>query len=579
METFSERFTPNRLQLKVILGVARGDYEPDLVIKNVTLLDLVNGGTIVTDVAIKDHWIAGIGDYDGQNTLDATGLTIVPGFIDAHTHIESSLMHPFEFEAATLPQGTLTTICDPHEIGNVLGEEGIDWFLRCAAQMQQKMLVQIPSCIPSLPEFETNGAAMNLETMARLMKSPYAFGLGEMMNFPAVVSGDDEALDKLALFHGRSLDGHAPMARGKELNAYRAAGIQNCHENVSAEEAKEKLRLGMAVMLREGSVAKNLTTLAPIVNSFNAHQCLLCSDDRNPYEIYTEGHINFMVRELIRRHRVPIHVAYRLSSYSTALHYGLKRLGLIAPGYQADFLLMGDLENVTIHQVFVNGKPLDTQALTTKTEERLRNSQPPLQNSINSHSLAAKDLQIALDAGVYNVIGIVANEIITSHQKIPYSATEFHRRKINKIAVLERYRAGRQPALGLVEGFNLSRGAFASTVAHDSHNIIAVGANEADMCLAMNHLKLTGGGFVVVDQGKVAAELALPVAGLISLESGHKIAKQLTLLKEAIRKLGCTLHEPLLQLGFLALPVIPALKITDKGLVDSENFKFIQLKD
>lgn len=574
--------------------VARGDAEPDLVIKNVQLLDLINGGIITTNVAIKDQWIAGIGDYEAKHTIDATDLTIVPGFIDAHTHIESSLMHPFEFEAATLPQGTLTTICDPHEIGNVLGEEGIAWFLRCADLMSQKMLVQIPSCIPSLPGFETNGGTLTLESMQRLQKATHAFGLGEMMNLPAVIHGDDEVLDKIDLFHGRPLDGHAPMVTGKPLNAYRIAGIQNCHESVTVDEAKEKLQLGMAIMLREGSVAKNLETMAPIVNSFNSHQCLLCTDDRNPYEISTEGHINFMVKSLIQRHHVPPHIAYRLSSYSTAQHYGLKRFGLIAPGYQADFLLIENLESVTINKIFVNGKELNQASLKSKITEKLHASNPPIRNSIHSHFLTPKDLYLKLDAGTYNIIEVVPNEIITHHKKISYAgqsfageqsfeqdATEhpFTDLKVNKIVVLERYHATRTPAIGLVIGFSLKQGAFASTVAHDSHNIIAVGANDQDLCLAINHLKAIGGGFVAAQNGQILSEMALPIAGLMSLEPSQVVAEKLALLKTSIKKLGCTLHEPLLQLAFLALPVIPTLKITDKGLVDVSQLKIIPLKD
>lgn len=574
-----DRFSPSRRQLKQLLEAARGDAEADLVIKNVQLLDLINGDIITTDVAIKDRWIAGIGDYQAKNTLDATGLTIVPGFIDAHTHIESSLMHPFEFEAATLPQGTLTTICDPHEIGNVLGEEGISWFLRCAALMAQKMLVQIPSCIPSLPGFETNGDTLTLEAMKRLKESSHAFGLGEIMNLPAVVQGDDAVLDKIDLFQGRPLDGHAPTMTGKALNAYRIAGIQNCHESVSAAEAKEKLRLGMAIMLREGSVAKNLDTMAPIINSFNSHQCLLCTDDRNPYEISAEGHINFMVKNLIQQHKIPPHIAYRLSSYSTAQHYGLKRLGLIAPGYQADFLLMKDLETVVINKVFIDGKELDVSLLGNKITEKLKASNPPIANSINSHFLEPEDLHIELSPGVYNVIEVIPNEIITIHKKVSYSNQEFTTRTINKIVVLERYHATKTPAIGLVEGFSLEKGAFASTVAHDSHNIIAVGTNDNDLCLAINHMKSMGGGFVAVKDGQILSEMALPIAGLMSLEPGQIIAEKLTLLKASIQTLGCHLHEPLLQLAFLALPVIPTLKITDKGLVNVNQVKLITLKD
>lgn len=574
-----DRFSPSRIQLKELLKVARGDAEADLVIKNVQLLDLINGDTITTDVAIKDRWIAGIGEYEAANTFDATGLTIVPGFIDAHTHIESSLMHPFEFEAATLPYGTLTAICDPHEIGNVLGEEGIAWFLRCAALMSQKMLVQIPSCIPSLPGFETNGGDLDLAAMQRLKESDYAFGLGEMMNLPAVVQGEDEVLDKINLFQGRALDGHAPTVTGKPLNAYRIAGIQNCHESITATEAKEKLQLGMAVMLREGSVAKNLDTMAPIINSFNSHQCLLCTDDRNPYEISTEGHINFMVKNLIQQHQVPPHIAYRVSSYSTAQHYGLKRLGLIAPGYLADFLLIKDVEAVSIHKVFIDGKKLDTTLLNGKIAEKLEASNPPIKNSIHSHPLTPEGLHIELSLGTYNVIEVIPNEIITNHKKISYSAHEFASRKINKIVVLERYYATKTPAIGLVEGFCLVNGAFASTVAHDSHNIIAVGTNDNDLCLAMNHLKSMSGGFVVVNNGQILAEIALPIAGLMSLEPSQIIAEKLTSLKAAVKTLGCNLHEPLLQLAFLALPVIPTLKITDKGLIDVDQLKLISLKE
>lgn len=574
-----DRFTPSRPQLQALLEVARGDAPPDLLIQNVQILDLVNGKTTTTNVALKDQWIAGIGDYTGETTFEATGLTIVPGFIDAHTHIESSLMHPFEFEAATLPHGTLTTICDPHEIGNVLGEAGIAWFLRCAEQMTQKMLVQIPSCIPSLPGFETNGGALELPAMDRLKESPYAFGLGEMMNTAAVIRGEAAVLDKLDLFQGRPLDGHAPAMRGKKLNAYRAAGIQNCHETISLKEAEEKLQIGMAVMLREGSVAKNLSTLAPVVNSFNSHQCLLCTDDRNPFEIYTEGHIDYMVRTLIQQHHFPAHIAYRLSSYSAALHYGLKRLGLIAPGYQADFLLLDDVEKVSIKHVFINGKQQDLTTFSKNSATKLALSKPPQHNSMNSHTLQPVDLQIDLSAGIYNVIGVIPNEIITRHQKIAYTPQTFATKKINTIAVLERYHQTPTPSLGLVAGFNLTCGAFASTVAHDSHNVIGVGANKSDLCLAMNHLKAIGGGFVVVKEGQIMAQMNLPLAGLMSLEPGPVIAETLIKLKLAIKELGCDLHEPLLQLGFLALPVIPTLRITDKGLIDTTTFTFINLKD
>ena len=320
-----EKYTQNlrRPELKHALDVAAGNKPADLLIKGGTILDLINGEMCRADVAIAEHTIAGIGHgYEGLKVVDATGLTIVPGFIDAHVHLESSLMTPFEFERVTLPLGTTTVIADPHEMTNVMGAEGFEWFLRCSKLMHQNLFLQVPSCVPSLPGFETNGAEFSLEEMVRYLDHPRVLGLGEMMNYPGVISGEKSVLDKLEAFDGRMKDGHAPLLRGKKLNAYRVAGIENCHESVTVDEAKEKLAIGMAVMLREGSVAKNLLELAPIVKEFNSTQCLLCTDDRNPYEIAKEGHINYLIRQLIEKKSMPLHVAYRLSSFSAAKHFG-----------------------------------------------------------------------------------------------------------------------------------------------------------------------------------------------------------------------------------------------------------------
>ncbi len=564
-----------RPHLHNLLAVARGDKEPDWVIENVTVLDLIQGDQYTTNVAIYQQWIAGLGyDYSAKQMVDGKGLTIVPGFIDGHTHLESTLMHPFEFERVTLPLGTTAVVCDPHEIANVLGTKGLDWMLRCAEKMLMRMFVQIPSCVPSLPGFETNGATLNAHDIAHYRHHPHVLGLAEMMNYPGAINGDSSVLDKLEAFDGFRKDGHAPLMTGQTLNAYRVLGIENCHESVTKQEAQEKLRCGMAVLLREGSVAKNLSTLASIVHEFNSHSCLLCTDDRNPLEIQEEGHINYMVKRLIQDHQVPVHVAYRLSSYAAAQHFGLKRLGLIAPGYRADFILLRDVQTVEIEAVYCDGIKITPDALRT-SNQNFTESLPPLANSINRSPVSADDFTLCLPPQELDVIGVIPNEITTEHLKILYEGGPIQNYTLNKIAVVERY--GKQNPIkpGLVKGFDLTTGAIASTVAHDSHNIVVIGASESDMALAVNHLIQTGGGFVVVDDDQIKAFLALPIAGLMSQESAETIHESLLDLKQGVRNLGCPLHEPFLQMAFLALPVIPSIKITDRGLVDVNQLTFI----
>lgn len=567
-----------RPHLQNLQAVARGDKEPDWVLKGVTVLDLIEGDSYQTNIAFYQQWIAGLDlSYTSSKCVDGHGLTIVPGFIDGHTHLESTLMHPFEFERITLPLGTTTVICDPHEIANVLGRPGIDWMLRCAEKTLMKIFVQIPSCVPSLPGFETNGAELLADDIADYRHHPHVLGLAEMMNYPGAISGDGSVLDKLKMFENFARDGHAPLVRGKELNAYRVLGIDSCHESVTAKEAQEKLRTGMAVLLREGSVAKNLATMAPIVHEFNSSSCMLCTDDRNPLEIQEEGHINYMVRRLITEHNIPAHIAYRLSSYSSAKHFNLKRLGLIAPGYRADFILLKDVNTVEIDSVYCDGQKI-TPSLFQNNPQKFLDSLPPLSNSMNRLPVSGQEFTMSLADKPVDVIGVIPNEITTEHLKIEFGNSHEHG-IINKIAVVERY--GHQKPLkpGLVKGFDLTSGAIASTVAHDSHNIVVVGANEKDMACAVNHLIQTGGGFVVVQNETIKSALSLPLAGLMSLDPAENIHQNLIELKQAVKGLGCTLHEPFLQMAFLALPVIPNLKITDKGVIDVNQLSFINYEN
>ncbi|WII73294.1 adenine deaminase [Bdellovibrio sp. 22V] len=563
------------------LAQARGDAELDLLITNVQLLDVITGEIYPTCVAIGGEYIVGVGEEYKQSpakrVFDAQGAFVTAGFIDGHLHIESSMMSPFEFERATLPLGTTTAICDPHEITNVLGSRGFTWFLRSSELMHQNLFVQMSSCVPALPGFETTGSDFPLEEMKKHKDHPAVLGLAEMMNFPGVIYADKDVLAKVEAFDDLNLDGHAPLLRGKSLNAYLLAGIQNCHETVTLEEGREKLQKGMGLIIREGSVAKNLRTLAPLVNEFSSAQCLLCTDDRNPFEIAHEGHIDFIIREMINKHGVAVHVAYRLATYSAAKHFGLKRLGLVAPGKKADLVLLTDLEKVAIKEVLIGGKFVSELKLEKGVQEKLHASQPPLENTMKRNPLCEKDLNYQLRAGQYNVIEIVPNEIITKHLSISYDGQKFSESDVLFMANIERYGKGLPPGLGLVKGLGLKSGAIASSVAHDSHNLMVIGTNAADMAVAANSLIACGGGFVVVDQGKVKALVELPIAGLLSLQSAEAIKVGIEKLKVAFRQQGVILDEPFIQMAFLALPVIPTLKLTDRGLVDVTKFSFIPL--
>lgn len=574
-QSLSHKELPERL------AQARGDQELDLLITNVQLLDVITGEIYPTCIAIGGQHIVGVGldylDSKARRTFDGQGAFVTPGFIDAHLHIESSMMSPFEFERATLPLGTTTAICDPHEITNVIGAKGFEWFLRCADLTRQNLFVQMSSCVPALPGFETNGSDFTLEEMTQLKDHAAVLGLAEMMNFPGVIHGDVNVLSKIEAFEDLNLDGHAPLLRGKDLNAYLLAGIQNCHETVTLEEGREKLQKGMGLIIREGSVAKNLKTLATLVNEFSSPQCLLCTDDRNPFEISHEGHINFLIKELINHHGVAVHVAYRLATYSAAKHFGLKRLGLIAPGKKADLVLLKDLKSVDIQDVMIGGAWVSEIDLQAASHKNLQLSQPPLMNTIRRKPLLVSDFNFPKAAGLYNVIEIVPNEIITNHLQVSFDGVHFAEKDVLYMANIERYGKNLSPGLGFVKGMGLKSGALASSVAHDSHNIMVIGTNLEDMVVAANDIIKTGGGFVVAQDKEIKARVELPIAGLLSLQSADEIKSGIETLKIEFKKLGVLLEEPFIQMAFLALPVIPSLKLTDKGLVDVTKFEFIEL--
>ncbi|WP_347139980.1 adenine deaminase [Paracoccus sp. SSK6] len=556
------------------IAQARGDEPADLVLRGGQVFDLITGTMITGDVAICGDRIIGVGeDYEGSRVIDVTGLTLVPGFIDTHLHVESSLVTPFEFDRCVTPRGITTAICDPHEIANVIGLDGIRWFQQASERTVMDLRVQLSSCVPAT-DMETSGARIEAEDLRAVMGHPSNIGLAEFMNYPGVIHRDPAAMAKLRLFQGGHIDGHCPQLSGRDLSAYVAAGIRTEHEATTAEEALEKLRKGMRVLIREGSVSKDLVALQPVLTDVTAPYMCLCTDDRNPLDIAEHGHLDHMIRELIRRGS-PVLAVYRAASLSAAEAFGLKDRGLIAPGLRADIVALDSLESCRAQMVLCGGRVVDDAGFAARGDLA-----PISRHSVKAPAIAAQDFRCPGNRRETPVIGIVEGKIITAHLTHDIAPEDGDKRPdpardLARIAVIERHGRNGNIATGFVQGFGMRRGAIASTLCHDHHNIAVVGTDYADMALAANRLSQIEGGFVVADSGQVLAELPLPVAGLMSLEPFESVRDRLVLLRDAARSLGVTLEEPFLQLAFLALPVIPALKITDRGMVDVTRFEII----
>jgi adenine deaminase len=561
-------------ELETRIAQARGDEPADLVLRGAQVFDLITGEMTSGDVAICGELIVGVGAaYEGREVVDLSGLTLVPGFIDTHLHVESSLVTPFEFDRCVAPRGITTAICDPHEIANVIGAEGIRYFQEASAHTLMDLRVQLSSCVPST-DMETSGASLDADEIAGLMGHPSGIGLAEFMNYPGVIHRDPGAMAKLRLFEGGHIDGHCPLLSGRDLNAYIAAGISTEHEATTAEEAREKLRKGMRVLIREGSVSKDLDALQPVLTEVTAPYMCLCTDDRNPLDIAEEGHLDHMIRRLIEMGCPPLAV-YRAASLSAAEAFGLKDRGLIAPGKRADLVAIDGLANCRAQAVWVAGRAVTEAAFAA------RGSVPPVgRNSVKAPPVTAASFRASANREETDVIGILEGKIITEHLREEIPIVDGDKRPdpdrdLLRIAVIERHGRNGNIATGFVKGFGMTAGAIASTVCHDHHNIACVGVEYADMALAATRLSEIEGGFVVARDGAVLAELALPVAGLMSLGSFEDVRAGLADLRRAAASLGVVLHEPFLQLAFLALPVIPALKITDRGMVDVTAFEII----
>ena len=550
----------------------RGLVPADIVLKGGRVFDLITGDLVPSDVAICGDCIVGVfGDYTGVREIDVRGKILVPGFIDTHLHIESSLVTPFEFDRCVSPHGVTTAICDPHEIANVAGLAGISYFLEASSRTLMDIRVQLSSCVPST-HMETTGARLEASDLTPLMDHPRVIGLAEFMNYPGVLHRDAGCMAKLEAFQGRHIDGHAPLLRGNDLNGYIAAGIRTEHEATSYDEALEKLRKGMRVLIREGSVSKDLHALVGLLTErFSPYLCL-CTDDRNPLDIGEQGHLDYMIRTAIALGAAPLAV-YRAASLSAAEAFGLKDRGLIAPGKRADIAVIDTLEACNVAQVFTGGVEISAAAFAA------REILPPVaRHSVKAPRITAADFRSSGNRVQTPVIGIIPGKIVTEHLSYDIAPQDGDKRPdiardLVKIAVIERHGVNGNRATGFVKGFGLQRGAIGSTVCHDHHNIAVVGADYEDMALAVQRLGEIEGGFVVVEGGRVLAELALPMAGLMSLNSFEAVRADLVELRAAARSLGVVLEEPFLQLAFLCLPVIPHLKITDHGMVDVDRFE------
>jgi len=546
----------------------------DLVIKNTKFLNLVTGETVAGDIAICGSRIVGTYEsYTGKREIDGRGLTAVPGFIDTHVHCESTLVTPAQFDRCVLPHGTTTAICDPHEICNVLGVAGLQYFVDSASAMAMDLRVQLSSCVPC-STLETSGAELLVEDLLPFRNHPQVLGLAEFMNFPGVFAKRPDVIAKLEAFQDGHIDGHAPLLTGRELNAYLACNIRTCHETSNLPEAWEKLRKGMQVLIRDGSVAKDVKTLASEITPETSALCGFCTDDRNPLDIFEEGHLDHLIRTAIKC-GVPVLHAYRTASWSAAQGFGLRDRGLIAPGKRADIVLLEDLETCKVKSVLSAGR------LVNEIDFDARIGPAPIGlDSMKIPGVTPSDFVSPASGPTGPVIGIIPGKIVTEHLTLSLPYRNNHRfadgaQDVLKLAVIARHGKNRNIGRAFVKGFGFTQGALASSVGHDSHNICVAGATDEDMALAANRLIALGGGFVAALNGKIIGEIALPIAGLFSLKSFAQVRTELLALRQAVAAMGCPLHEPFIQLAFLPLPVIPHPKLTDMGLVDVDRFELI----
>ena len=561
---------------RCVIEAAAGRKKAKLVFKNAQVVNVFTKQVEQADVAVEAGVIAGVGQYSGEEEVDCTGLYLCPGFVDAHIHVESTMAVPYEFARAVAMSGTTTVVADPHEIVNVCGAPAVEWLLKASEALPVDIYWMMPSSVPATP-FETNGAPFTAQEMAPFAQmGPRVAGLGEVMCYPDVVAGTGEIYGKLALFAHKHIDGHAPGLSGKALAAYAAAGIETEHECTSFAEAKEKLAAGLAILVREGSAAKNLTAIVEglLKEGLPTDRFLFCTDDKHLDDIAREGHIRWNVHQAVQL-GMPVVDAICMASYNAARVYGLKGVGAIAPGYRADIVLLDDWKQVHVHAVYKDGVPVEQKIAAA------RRVPAPAALTHTMHFAPVTPQQLALPVqGKAHVIEMVPYQIVTRHavEPVPSENGLFRPNKTySKLCVIERHGRGGNIAVCPLKGYGITGGAIATSVAHDSHNIIAAGDNDGDIALAVNHLQKTGGGYALAAGGRILGALALPVGGLMSEAPWEQTRDETNAILKQAAKMGIPYHDdPFISLSFMALPVIPSLRLTDRGLFDVDTLAFVK---
>lgn len=561
------------------IKVARGLKKADLVLKRAKLVNVWSAECYECDIAINGEIVVGLGKYRGKQEIDLKGRYAAPGFIDGHLHVESSMVSIPDFARAVVPLGTTSIVIDPHEIANVMGLDGINYMLKASKYNPLSVFIMLSSCVPA-SKFETSGADLRAADLFPYLHQEWILGLAEVMDFPGLLRGAPDILDKIRLAGDKKIDGHAPGLSGKDLNAYAVTGIQSDHECTTAKEALEKLRLGMTIMIREGGLARDMEALLPIVTPENERRCLFCTDDRHPQDIINEGHMNYILKRAVSLGLDPI-TAVRMATLNTAEYFGLRKLGAISPGYIADIAVFDSLKKFNVSMTFKRGKLVARDgAMVPGTITGPKKG--ILRGSINIQWLKPEMFEIKDRGKRCRVIDIIPGQLLTKQTIVKPKVKNGlvvpdTRRDILKLVVVERHHASDNIGLGLVRGFGLKKGALASSVSHDSHNIIAVGTHDADIMEAIVKIRKMQGGFSAVVDEKWVGRLELPIAGIMSEKSVSEVKTDLDAIIAVAHELGCTVEDPFMMLSFLSLPVIPKLKLTDRGLVDVDENKIVPL--
>ncbi|TJX13656.1 adenine deaminase [Tissierella creatinini] len=570
----------DRDELKDLIKKAKGQEKPELVLKNLNLINVFTKEIIKTNVAIDKGKVVGIGDYQGESEEDLEGKFLAPGFIDAHVHIESSMSTPSQFARAVMPHGVTSVVADPHEIANIKGLEGIKYMIEDSIGSPLDVYFVFPSCVPATP-FENAGAILNAPSIEGQIDGKYIIGLGEMMNFTGLINQDSDVLDKLIIGRDFIIDGHGPMLKDKDLNAYVAGGIKTDHECSSPQEMVDRLRLGMYILIREGSAARDLEKLIGGVNKDNLSRILFCTDDKHPQDLLEEGTIDYNIKLAIKAGLSPLD-AITIATLNPAICYRLKDKGAIAPGYDADLVVIDNLEDFNIERVYKKGR------LVAENYKPLFNSRPYLpaymEKSVQLKDFSIEKLQIPMKSEYARVIKVLPHSLVTDSTrkkvKVENGYFQYSNEDILKLAVIERHKRTGNVGLGLIEGLGLKNGAIGSTIAHDSHNIIVAGDNDRDIIRVVEELVKIGGGIAIASQGKILKSLSLEVGGILTtrpIEETGKILDEMLAISYNVLKINKDI-DPFMTLSFMGLPVIPKLKVTDMGLFDVEKFEFTKVE-